>query len=52
VVQAIVVPQSAFEGDLGYDLVAGTLGEPQTLILARDAMRIVARHPAPPSRTP
>ena len=38
---AIVVPQSAFEGELGYEVVGGTLGEAQTIILDPAAAEFV-----------
>lgn len=33
---AVVIPQSAFEGDLGYEISTGTWGEPQALLLRPD----------------
>lgn len=39
---SIVIPQSAFEGELGYKEVAGRWGEPQTIFLDPSAFRIEA----------
>ncbi|GEM_PF-2765979 len=38
---SIVVPDSAFEGELGYVEVAGRVGEPQTIVLVAEAVRLV-----------
>lgn len=38
---AVVIPQSAFEGELGYKQVAGRWGEPQTIFLDPSAFRLV-----------
>lgn len=39
---AIVIPESAFEGELGYEEVGGTVGEPQTIILDPKVANIVS----------
>jgi hypothetical protein len=42
---SIVVTRSAFDGELGFEVCAGTIGEPQTFVLRPDAIEIVGRHP-------
>lgn len=44
---AIVIPSSAFEGEIGFDWVSGTVGEPQTIVLDPTRIRVVAVHGLP-----
>ena len=39
---AVVLPEQIFEGDLGFELCAGTFGEPQAIVLDTAKARIVA----------
>lgn len=43
---AIHIAESAFTGELGYEWVAGTVGEPQTVLL--DPNKVVVGEPRPP----
>lgn len=40
---AVVIPEAAFEGELGYEMVAGTVGEPQTMVLYPELALILER---------
>ena len=42
---AIVVPASAFECEIGYTWAAGTIGDPQTIILDPTKIRVVSVDP-------
>lgn len=41
---AIVIPSSAFEGELGYEWAAGTVGEPQTIVLDASKVRVTGQN--------
>jgi len=41
---AVVIPQSAFDGELGYEQVAGRWGEPQTIFLDQNAFSLVDKN--------
>jgi hypothetical protein len=41
---AIIIPESAFEGELGYEMVGGTVGEPQTIVLYPELTRILEEY--------